>query len=756
MGGKLTKADDSPKTSVPTTKLEAKILETICRRESKGTSLKSFNTIILKFPKIDASLRKCKAIYEQFDEDKSGTIDPKELNHCFRKLEIDFTDEEINDLFEECDINHDMGINFKEFIVLLCLVYLLKNDPVSTHSSSRMGIPELQAFETLVDSFVFLDKNKDGYVSRSEMVAAINETTTGERSSGRIAMRRFEEMDWDKNGMVNFKEFIFAFEKWIGIEDAEEDEEERATQTYSSQRHRQGSRRLLEDILVSWNGYRLICRLNTLMVLRRFEGGVAGGGNTLTILLLFEEEQAELVILFKGESHVINVSAFDIEDFSSWKDRFLVFLDGLEPYLLKNSELNVEKDTRSSSEFLADFNVEFHDRALLANQIRFYKRSKRDDESLSSKDEGTTRFNAFMAIAKDEPSVGKAYTRSGQWVEITMKKVQRHLSITDGDERKHVLDYTHVNLYYVKYYRKNLLNKFNFLNLELSLCKSEFNDLKNTKALNCSLQNEIARLKLENESPKDVVSYLKKGGRGKRKDAIYPKEVLFTKAYESLSKTAPEITSDSKSKCDNQDPLPPLSKLSRAELIGTSNDTKSTSVPEPCPNKKADSSTEKLLLTLMEEGKGTPLKKTMAKLKAQSSQGSSSRKAPMIPKPYIDYNNWGFNDHHSNECEYYLGCDICGSITYDTADCVKKPSPNNRKPMIANRRTTEPTKKYSKESGLKVVFGDNSSGDTEGYDSVNCNGITFTMVAYVNGLKHNLISISQLCDANFKVLFTKT
>ncbi|GKB93881.1 retrovirus-related pol polyprotein from transposon TNT 1-94 [Tanacetum coccineum] len=64
--------------------------------------------------------------------------------------------------------------------------------------------------------------------------------------------------------------------------------------------------------------------------------------------------------------------------------------------------------------------------------------------------------------------------------------------------------------------------------------------------------------------------------------------------------------------------------------------------------------------------------------------------------------------------------------------------------------------RYSKESGPKVVFGDNSSGDTEGYGLVNCNGITFTRVAYVNGLKHNLISISQLCDANFKVLFTKT
>ncbi|KAF4347622.1 hypothetical protein F8388_024385 [Cannabis sativa] len=46
------------------------------------------------------------------------------------------------------------------------------------------------------------------------MVEAIKETTSGERSSGRIAMRRFEEMDWDKNGMVNFKEFLFAYTRW--------------------------------------------------------------------------------------------------------------------------------------------------------------------------------------------------------------------------------------------------------------------------------------------------------------------------------------------------------------------------------------------------------------------------------------------------------------------------------------------------------------------------------------------------------------
>jgi len=32
-------------------------------------------------------------------------------------------------------------------------------------------------------------------------------------------------MDWDKNGMVNFKEFLFAFTGWVGIDDNEDEEE---------------------------------------------------------------------------------------------------------------------------------------------------------------------------------------------------------------------------------------------------------------------------------------------------------------------------------------------------------------------------------------------------------------------------------------------------------------------------------------------------------------------------------------------------
>ncbi|GJW83405.1 hypothetical protein Tco_0156550 [Tanacetum coccineum] len=52
--------------------------------------------------------------------------------------------------------------------------------------------------------------------------------------------------------------------------------------------------------------------------------------------------------------------------------------------------------------------------------------------------------------------------------------------------------------------------------------------------------------------------------RGKKKETISSKEVVFTNVDESPSETVLEITSDSESEYDNQEPLPPLYKLSRA------------------------------------------------------------------------------------------------------------------------------------------------------------------------------------------------
>lgn len=75
----------------------------------------------------------CKLSLSLIDEDSNGTIDREELKKCLQKLQLHLTEEEVEDLFHSCDIDGSEGIQFNEFIVLLCLIYLLK-EPSSNHT----------------------------------------------------------------------------------------------------------------------------------------------------------------------------------------------------------------------------------------------------------------------------------------------------------------------------------------------------------------------------------------------------------------------------------------------------------------------------------------------------------------------------------------------------------------------------------------------------------------------------------------------
>ena len=65
-------------------------------------------------------------------------------------------------------------------------------------------------------------------------------------------------------------------------------------------------------------------------------------------------------------------------------------------------------------------------------------------------------------------------------------------------------------------------------------------------------------------------------------------------------------------------------------------------------------------------------------------------------------------------------------------------------------------KELELKKGGVVTFGDNSKGQIEGIGSIgNHSSILIENVLLVNGLKHNLLSISQLCDKGFYVSFDK-
>ncbi|XP_020224399.1 probable calcium-binding protein CML22 [Cajanus cajan] len=220
MGATMCCIGKSSKKTCLDEKLGKKIAE--IRRNKLGESrLKSIDSIVMLFPMFKERLKTLRGMFEQYDEDSNGSIEPNELKNFLEHLELHFTEQEIDNLFQYCDLDGSKGIQFNEFIVLLCLIHLLA-EPSSSDNSSKAGLAQVgEIFNTIVEVFVFFDQNGDGKINQKDMVKTLNETNPRERSPARISKHRFQEMDWDKNGQVTFREFLFGFINWVGI-DADE------------------------------------------------------------------------------------------------------------------------------------------------------------------------------------------------------------------------------------------------------------------------------------------------------------------------------------------------------------------------------------------------------------------------------------------------------------------------------------------------------------------------------------------------------
>ncbi|KAL6002755.1 hypothetical protein ACLOJK_022975 [Asimina triloba] len=226
MGGLLYQCNSSNKYRRLDPKLERKMSEAIKQKAATGSNtFRSINSIILRFPKFKEGLRNIRSVFEEYDEDSNGTIDSEELKKCLQNLQIQLTEKEIFDLYHSCDVDGNEGIQFNEFVVLLCLIYVLSEPSSASSSTSRMGLPQLEAtFDTIIQAFLFLDNNGDGRLNKKDMVRALNDASRWEKAPGHVTKRRFKEMDWTKHGKVSFKEFLYTFINWVGL-DADDERE---------------------------------------------------------------------------------------------------------------------------------------------------------------------------------------------------------------------------------------------------------------------------------------------------------------------------------------------------------------------------------------------------------------------------------------------------------------------------------------------------------------------------------------------------
>ncbi|XP_073222291.1 probable calcium-binding protein CML22 isoform X3 [Cicer arietinum] len=118
-------------------KLEKKIAE--IRRNKFGQSkLKSIDSIVMLFPMFKERLKTLRGMFEQYDEDSNGSIEPHELEIFLEHLQLHLQEQEIESIFHYCDIDGSKGIQFNEFIVLLCLIHIL-TEPLSSDNEKWTG-----------------------------------------------------------------------------------------------------------------------------------------------------------------------------------------------------------------------------------------------------------------------------------------------------------------------------------------------------------------------------------------------------------------------------------------------------------------------------------------------------------------------------------------------------------------------------------------------------------------------------------------
>ncbi|GJV10022.1 retrovirus-related pol polyprotein from transposon TNT 1-94 [Tanacetum coccineum] len=97
----------------------------------------------------------------------------------------------------------------------------------------------------------------------------------------------------------------------------------------------------------------------------------------------------------------------------------------------------------------------------------------------------------LMALANDELAAGKNHARNGEWIDITMKKVNILLSIDKDSDWQTYLKYINIDLKFVEEQRLNLLSIYNKIVFELNKCRDDLLIFKQAKldAVTFQIQN---------------------------------------------------------------------------------------------------------------------------------------------------------------------------------------------------------------------------------------------------------------------------
>ena len=137
----------------------------------------------------DEQRKELQDIFDQFDKDKDGKISAQELANAMISMGQNPTEEEVNDIMREVDLNQDGYIDFDAFIIIM------------TRSTT-----DNQTEDEVINAFRIFDKEGNGLIASSELKHIM--MSIGDKMTEEEADEMVNEADIDEDGMINYEEFV--------------------------------------------------------------------------------------------------------------------------------------------------------------------------------------------------------------------------------------------------------------------------------------------------------------------------------------------------------------------------------------------------------------------------------------------------------------------------------------------------------------------------------------------------------------------
>lgn len=212
--------------------------------QQHGTRVRSLNTVVLRFSTARLGFQSLQQAFTDADTGKTGTLTLEETKRALKSLQWDLSDNTVESIFKQADVRGSYDVDLKEFALFATLAVLLaKTEPRSNASELE------EAIAIAVDTFLFFDQDGSGTIKKDEVAQAMCSSPHNPRHPHTMSLGelRFDEMDWDRDGVIDFTRFMYSFTDWVGLNDEEafdrEDEEHRAAQLAAKEERRRSVER---------------------------------------------------------------------------------------------------------------------------------------------------------------------------------------------------------------------------------------------------------------------------------------------------------------------------------------------------------------------------------------------------------------------------------------------------------------------------------------------------------------------------------